>query len=60
MCRFVVNSELADKNVFTKLGVFLAGNVQGYSFHPLKRYKPTKHFFCAQENCMESLGTVKV
>ena len=38
----VLDIELADKSVFKELGDFFDGNVQGYSFDPPKKYKPTK------------------
>ena len=46
MSCIVPDSELADKNVFWELGFFTNGNVQGYSFRPQKKYKPTKQAFC--------------
>ena len=41
----VLDIELADKNVNKELGVFIDGKVQGYSFRPPKKYKPTKQAF---------------
>ena len=38
----VLDIELADINVIKELGVFIDGNVQGYSFRPPRNYKPTK------------------
>ena len=32
------------------MGVFNDGRVQGYSFHPPKKYKPTKQAFCCTRN----------
>ena len=46
----VLDSELADKNVTKKLGVFIDGNVQGYSFRPPKKYKPTKQAIWCTRN----------
>ena len=42
MSFILVDDELADKNVIKELGVFIDGKVQGYSFCPPKKYKPTK------------------
>ena len=42
MSRIVLDIELADINVFKELVVFIDGNVQGYSFGPPRKYKPTK------------------
>ena len=48
-CNFV-DFELADNNVSEELGIFIDGNVQGYSVRPPKRYKPTKQtFFCTRK-----------
>ena len=45
MSCIVLDIELADKNVVKELGVFVKGKVQGYSFRPPKKYKPTKQAF---------------
>ena len=38
-----------DKKVFREFGVFIDGKVQGYSFRPQKKYKPTKQaFWCTR------------
>ena len=61
MYGIVLDFELADKNILKMLGVFLDVNVQGYSFRPAKKNKPTKQaLFGVQETCMELYGTVKV
>ena len=45
----VLDIELADKNVAKELGVLIDGNVDGYSFCPPKKYKPTKQaIWCAR------------
>ena len=41
----VLDFELADENVTRELRVFIGGNVQGYSFRPPKKYKPTEQGF---------------
>ena len=51
----VLDNELADKNVIRKLGVFIDGNVQGYSFRPPMRYQSTKQAFCCSRNLHERL-----
>ena len=50
MCCIVLDIELADKNVLKYLGVFIDGNVQGYSCRPPKKYKPTKQAFWCTRN----------
>ena len=45
MSCIVLDIELADKNVFKELGVFIDSKVQGYSFRPPKKYKPKKQAF---------------
>ena len=42
MSSLLLDVEFADKNVLKELGVFSYVNVQGYSLHPPKKYKPTK------------------
>ena len=42
--------ELADKNVFKEMGVFIDGKVQGHSFQPPKKQKPTKQAFWCTRN----------
>ena len=44
--------ELADRNVFRELGVFNSDKVQGYSFRPPKKYKPTKRAFWCTRNLL--------
>ena len=46
----VLDIELADKNVIKELGVFVDGKVQGYSFRPPKKYKPTKQAIWCTRN----------
>ena len=50
--------ELAGKNVLKELGVFIDGIVQGYSFRPPKKYKPSNKLFGAHETCTEMCGTL--
>ena len=42
MSCIVLDIELADKNVFKKLGVFIDSSLQGFSFCPPKSIKPNK------------------
>ena len=58
MSCIVLNIELADKNVVRKLGGLIDGKVQGYTFRPPEKKKPTKHV--VQETCTELCGTVDV
>ena len=60
MSCIVLVFELADKNVMEELGVFIDGKVQGYSFRPLKKYKPTKYAVWLQGTCTELCETVDV
>ena len=46
----VLAIELADKNVIRKSCVFIDGKVQGYSFCPPKKYRPTKQAFWCTKN----------
>ena len=46
MSCIVLDIELGDVNVFMDLRVFVHGNVQGYSFRPPRRYKPSKQAVC--------------
>ena len=46
----VLDIELAEKNIIKELGVFVDGNVQGFSFRPPKKYKPTKQAFWCTRN----------
>ena len=49
MSCIVLDFELADKNITKELGVFTDGKLQGYSFRPPKKYKPTKQaYWCAK------------
>ena len=41
MSLIVLDIELAEKNVVKELGVFIDGQVFGYSFKPPKNYQPT-------------------
>ena len=50
MSCIVLDIELTDKNVIMELGVFTDGKVQGYSFRPPKKYKPTKQAFWCKRN----------
>ena len=50
MSWIVPDIELADKNVFREMGVFIDRNVQGPSFRPPKKYKPTKQTFWCLRN----------
>ena len=50
----VLDIELADRNVNKELGVIIDGKVQGYSFCPPKKNKPTKQAF----RCTRSLHGV--
>ena len=43
MSCIVLDLELTDKNLLKKLGLFIAGSVQGFSFCPPKAFKPNKH-----------------
>ena len=38
----VLDIELTEKNVIKELGIFIDGSVQGFSFCPLKAFKPNK------------------
>ena len=42
MSLIVLNIELTEKNISKKLGFFIDGSLQGFSFCPPKTYKPTK------------------
>ena len=50
MSCIVLDIGLAHKNVIKELGVFIDGKVQGYSFRPPKKYKPTKQAFWCTRN----------
>ena len=50
MSRIVLDFELADKKINKKLGIFTDGKVQGYSFRPPKKYKPTKQALWCTRN----------
>ena len=41
MSLIVLDIELAEKNVVKELGVYIDGQVFGYSFKPPKNYQPT-------------------
>ena len=55
MSCIVLDFELADKNVIMELGFLIHGNVQGYSFRTLKKYKPTKKAVWCTRNSHEIL-----
>ena len=42
MSLIVIDIELTEKNVIKKLGLFINGSVQGFSFCPQKTFKPNK------------------
>ena len=42
MSCIVLDIELTDKNVIKEMGIFIDGNVQGFSFCPPKAFKPNK------------------
>ena len=42
MSWIVLDIELTEKNVIKKLGLFIDGSVQGFSFSPSKTFKPNK------------------
>ena len=46
----VLDIELVDKEVSKDLGGFIDGKIQGYSFRPPKKYKPTKQAFWCTRN----------
>ena len=50
MSWIVLDIELAEKNVNKELGVYIDGKIQGYSFRPPKKYKPTKQAFWSSSN----------
>ena len=50
MSCIVLDIELAEKNIIMELGVFIDGKVEGYSFRPPKKYKPTKQSFWCTRN----------
>ena len=50
MSCIVLNIELADVNESKELGVFIDGNVQGYSICPPKKYKCTKQAVWCTKN----------
>ena len=50
MSSIVLDIQLVDENVFEELGVFIDGKVQGYSFRPPEKYKPTKQAFWCTKN----------
>ena len=52
----VLHSELADKNIFRELGVFIDCKDQGYTFRPPKKYKPTNQAFCLYKKLPQSCG----
>ena len=42
MSCIVLDKELTDRNTNKELGLFIDGSVQGFSFCPLKTFKPNK------------------
>ena len=42
MSCIVLNIELTDKDIVKKLGLFIDGSLQGFSFCPPKAFKPNK------------------
>ena len=42
MFSIVLDLELTDKNIIKELGLYIDGSVQGFSFCPLKTFKPNK------------------
>ena len=42
MSLIVLDRELTEKNIIEKLGLFIAGSLQGFSFCPPKTFKPKK------------------
>ena len=50
MSCIVIDIGLANINVIKKLGVFVDGIVQGYSFCPPRKYKPTKQAVWCTKN----------
>ena len=55
MSCIVLDIELAEKNVMKDLGVFIDGKVQGHSFGPSEKYKPTKRAFWWAGNLKRSV-----
>ena len=53
MFSIVLEIELAEKNIFKELGVFIDGNVQGYSFYLPNVYKPKEQAFCYRRKLYE-------
>ena len=56
MSCIVLDTELADKQIITKLVVFLGGKFRGYSFRLPKKYKPTKQAFWCTANLLGIMG----
>ena len=50
MSYMVPDIETADKKVLRKLGDFINGIFQGFSFSPPNKYKPKKQTFCCVRN----------
>ena len=50
MSCIVLDTELPDKNIIKEFGVFIDGEVQGCSFRPPKKYKPTKQTYWCTKN----------
>ena len=56
MSCIVLDNKVADKNVSRELGVFIGGKIQGYSFRPPKKHKPTKQAFSCTRNLHGIVG----
>ena len=57
MSLIVLDIELAEKNVVKELGVYIDGQVFGYSFKPPKNYQPTHQtLWC--KTCTKLIGKV--
>ena len=50
MSCILLDFDLTDINIIQVLGAFFDGEVQGYSFCPPKKYKPTKQAFRSTKN----------
>ena len=50
MSCIVLDVEIADERFIRELVVFIDENIQGCSFHPAKKYKPTKQAFWCTRN----------
>ena len=50
MSLIVMDIELAEQNIVKELGVFIDGQVSGYSFEPPKNYQPTHQTLWCTKN----------